>query len=53
MALGVSHDQVQLSVAYLLFKERTFAETVRSTDVHGLDLLTGSLELANADILLK
>ncbi|PEN14610.1 chromosome partitioning protein [Longibacter salinarum] len=53
LALGVSHDQLQPSVADVLFGKRTFAETVRSTDVDGLDLLTGSLELANADIRLK
>ncbi len=52
-SLGVSHDDLSPSSADVLFGKRSLRECIRSTDVDNIDLLTGSLDLANADVRLK
>lgn len=52
-SLGVTHDDLSPSAADVLFGQRSLEECIRSTDVDNIDLLTGSLELANADVRLK
>jgi chromosome partitioning protein len=53
LALGVDHDNLRPSAADALFGERRADDILRSTPVDGLDLMTGSLDLANADVRLK
>lgn len=53
VSLGVDHDDLSPSSAEVLFGERSIREAVRPTAVDEIDLLTGSLELANADVRLK
>ena len=53
LALGVDHDNLRPSVADVLFGNGTIHEVKRNTLIDGLDLLTGSLDLANADVRLK
>jgi chromosome partitioning protein len=49
LALGVDRSDLTPSTAEVLFREVPAAEAVRPTRYDGLDLLTGSLALANAD----
>lgn len=53
VSLGVEHDDLSPSSADVLFGERSLRDTIRPTAVDNIDLLTGSLELANADVRLK
>jgi chromosome partitioning protein len=53
LALGVDHDNLRPSTADALFDKRRAADILRSTSIEGLDLLTGSLDLANSDVRLK
>jgi chromosome partitioning protein len=53
VSLGVEHDDLSPSSADVLFGNRSLRETIRPTAVDNVDLLTGSLELANADVRLK
>jgi chromosome partitioning protein len=49
LAAGADRKDLTPSVADVLFKEATAESVVRSTSWPSLDLLTGSLDLANAD----
>lgn len=53
LALGVDHNDLRPSVADVLFGNGTIRDVQRNTSIDGLDLLTGSLDLANADVRLK
>ena len=53
VSLGVDHDDLSPSSADVLFGDRSVEEAIRTTGRSRLDLLTGSLELANADVRLK
>jgi chromosome partitioning protein len=53
LSLGVSSDDLSPSIADILFTGRPVAETIRSTGVAGLDLVTANMDLANADLLLS
>lgn len=53
VSLGVEHDDLSPSSADVLFGERSLRDTIRPTAVDNIDLLTGSLDLANADVRLK
>jgi chromosome partitioning protein len=49
---GVSRNQLRPSAASVLFEKYPILKAIRHTPVPHLDLLTGSLELANADLAL-
>ena len=49
---GVSRNQLRPSAASVLFEKYPILKAVRHTSTLHLDLLTGSLELANADLAL-
>lgn len=49
LALGIERDDLTPSTAEVLFGEVPLRRAVRSTKWPSLDLLTGSLELSNAD----
>ena len=49
LALGVDRDDLEPSTAAVLFGEKTASDVVRSTDTTGVDVLPGSLRLADAD----
>ena len=51
-SLGVGQDDAGPSAADLLVGNLPAPEVVRETDVEGLDLISGSMELAGADLLL-
>jgi chromosome partitioning protein len=53
VSLGVDHNDLSPSSADVLFGARSVHDAIRSTAVDNVDLLTGSLELANADVRLK
>jgi chromosome partitioning protein len=53
LALGVDHNNLRPSVADVLFGNGTIREVRRTTSIDGLDLITGSLDLANSDVRLK
>jgi len=53
VSLGVSQDDLEPCSASVLFGKVSIEEAIRSTDLKDVDLLTGSLELANADVRLK
>jgi chromosome partitioning protein len=53
LASGVDHGNLRPSVADVLFDDASLDATVRSTSRPNLDLLTGSLDLANANVRLK
>jgi chromosome partitioning protein len=53
VSLGVDQNDLSPSSADVLFGDRSLRDTIRSTAVDNIDLLTGSLELANADVRLK
>jgi len=49
---GVSRNQLRPSAASVLFEKYPILKAIRHTPSPHLDLLTGSLELANADLML-
>ena len=53
VSLGVSQNDLTPSSAAMLFGEVPIEEVIRPTGLDGVDLITGSLELANADVRLK
>jgi chromosome partitioning protein len=53
LALGVDHGDLRPSVADALFDTAPLADVIRTTYRDRLDLVTGSLDLANADVQLK
>jgi chromosome partitioning protein len=53
VSLGVDQSNLSPSVADVLFGDRSIQDTIRSTALDNVDLLTGSLDLANADVRLK
>jgi chromosome partitioning protein len=53
VSLGVDRDDLMPSSADVLFDEVGPGEAIRSTHIDDVDLLTGSLDLANADVRLK
>jgi chromosome partitioning protein len=53
VSLGIDHDDLSPSSADVLFGDRSVEEVIRSTSRSRLDLITGSLELANSDVRLK
>jgi len=53
VSLGVGHEDLTPSSADVLFGEAALDDAIRPTRREKLDLLTGSLELANADVRLK
>ena len=53
VSLGVDQSDLTPSSADVLFDEVGMREAIRSTHLENVDLLTGSLDLANADIRLK
>jgi len=53
LSLGVSHDNLSPSSADVLFGDARIQNALRSTENENLDLLTGALDLANADVRLK
>jgi len=52
MAMGVARRDLTPSIADVLFSARPLRGVVRETSVDGLDLVTGSMELADADLVL-
>jgi len=50
---GVSRNQLRPSTASVLFEKYPILKAIRHTPASHLDLLTGSLELANADLALS
>ena len=50
--LGVPHDQLRPSIASCLLEKYPILKAVRHTQTPHLDLITGSIELANADLAL-
>lgn len=48
-ALGIERDDLEPSTAAVLFGEKTASEVVRSTATENVDVLTGSLRLADTD----
>lgn len=53
VSLGVDSQNLTPSSAEVLFQDISITEAIRPTTLDGLDLLTGSLDLANADVRLK
>lgn len=53
LSLGVDHDDLSPSSAEVLFGKCPIEDAIRSTGFEKVDLITGSLELANADVRLK
>lgn len=53
LSFGVGHDDLSPSVADVLFGDLAVEDAIRSTSRKNVDLITGSLELANADVRLK
>lgn len=53
VSLGIDNDDLRPSSADVLFGNVSTEEAIRSTERDKLDLIPGSLELANADVRLK
>lgn len=53
ISMGVSQSDLSPSSAEVLFGEADIADTIRPTPLDKVDLLTGSLDLSNADLRLK
>lgn len=53
VSLGVDQSDLNPSSANVLFEEIGIREAIRPTQLEDVDLLTGSLDLANADVRLK
>jgi len=51
-SLGVSQDDAEPSSATLLLEEAPVQDVIRNTHLEGLDLITGSMGLAGADLAL-
>lgn len=49
LALGTTRDNLNPSSADVLFRDAPLQQAIRSTNISNLNLLTGSLRLANAD----
>lgn len=52
LSLGVSRNELFPSMADVLIENFPIKEAVRGTSVENLSLITGSMELANADVML-
>lgn len=50
--LGVPRNELQPSIADVLFNELSMAKAIRKTGIEGLDLVTGGMELAHSDLVL-
>ena len=50
LALGIPRVSLEPSTAAVLLRGATVQQAIRATAVPGLDLLTGSLDLADADL---
>lgn len=53
LSLGVDRDELSPSTADVLYNKADIQEAIRSTDVDQFHLLTGHIDLANADVVLK
>lgn len=53
VSLGVSQNDLSPSSADMLFGQISVEDAIRSTSLDRVDLITGSLDLANADVRLK
>jgi chromosome partitioning protein len=53
LSLGLSRENLSPSSAEVLYGDTPVDEAIRPTNLPGLDLITGSLDLANADLRLK
>ncbi|HEY9847064.1 MAG TPA: ParA family protein [Candidatus Caenarcaniphilales bacterium] len=51
-SLGMERDNLVPGIANVLLQGQSIAEVIRKTEIANLDLLTGSIDLASADILL-
>ena len=51
-SLGVARAQLSPSSAEVLLEDTPIRDAIRSTSIQGLDLVTGSMALANADLAL-
>jgi len=52
LSLGIQYDDLSPSAADVLFEEFAIEKARRSTNIPGLDLLTGEIELAHSDLIL-
>ena len=52
LSLGIARGDLKPSVADVFLEEALIYQTIRQTGIENLDLLTGSMELANADLVL-
>jgi len=52
-SFGVGRQDLTPSIGNVFFDQVPIQETVRRTSVNGLDLITGSMELANADVIMS
>lgn len=53
LSLGADRDNLSPSTADVLYNRADISESIRSTSRKNLDLLTGHIDLANADLTLK
>jgi len=53
LSLGIPRAELSPSSAEVLLEGESLSEAIRKTEVEGLDLLTGSIALANADLRLS
>ena len=51
-SLGVGRQNLTPSIGNVLFDQTSIQESVRQTSIDGLNLITGSMELANADVIM-
>ena len=52
-SFGIGRQDLTPSIGNVFFDQVPIQETVRRTSVNGLDLITGSMELANADVIMS
>lgn len=52
LSLGVPRAELEHSIALPLYGEEPIAKVIRSTSIHGLELIPGDMRLASADIIL-
>jgi len=52
LSLGIAHHLLRPSIADVIFDKMPVETAVRHSDIERLDLLTGSMELANTDLIL-
>ncbi|MDD2620523.1 MAG: ParA family protein [Syntrophomonadaceae bacterium] len=50
--LGLSREELEPSLADVLFNELPITEAIRETDIPGLDIVPGGIELAHSDLIL-